>query len=114
MKDTFYDALETREPAAREAALMAALPAQVRAAQGTAAFAELLANVDAAAITSRSALAQLPVTRKHELLERQKAQRERTGGDAFGGYSAIGWRNQGALRPARRVFQSPGPFAVSS
>ena len=110
MKDTFYDALETREPAGREAALMGALPAQVRAAQGTAAFAELLANVDAAEITSRSSLAQLPVTRKHELLERQKAQRERIGGDAFGGYSAIGWRNQGALRPARRVFQSPGPI----
>ena len=106
----FYDALETREPAAREAALMAALPAQVRAAQSVPAFAELLANVDVAAVQSRSALAQLPVTRKHELLERQKAQRERMGGDAFGGFSAIGWRNQGALRPARRVFQSPGPI----
>ena len=31
----FFDALETREPSAREAALMAALPAQVRAARTT-------------------------------------------------------------------------------
>jgi phenylacetate-CoA ligase len=102
----FYDALETRDPAAREAALMAALPAQVRAAQGTPAFAELLRGVDAGAISSRAALAALPVTRKHELLERQKAQRAQ---DPFGGFSAIGWQALG-LRPARRVFQSPGPI----
>ncbi len=103
----FFDALETRDPAAREAALMAALPAQVAAAQATAAFAEILRGVDAAAIASRGALAQLPVTRKHELLERQKAGRAK---DPFGGFSTIGWRNQGAARGARRVFQSPGPI----
>ena len=68
-----YDALEIRDPAQREAELMAALPAQVRAAQGTAAFAELLAGIDASAITSRAALAALPVTRKSQLLERQRS-----------------------------------------
>jgi len=53
----------------------------------------------------------LPVTRKHELLERQQAARAgAAGGDPFGGFSAIGWRALGALRPARRVFQSPGPI----
>ncbi|MDE2371693.1 MAG: AMP-binding protein [Burkholderiales bacterium] len=104
-----YDALETRSPELREAALMAALPAQVRAAQGTAALGALLAGVDAAQITSRAALARLPVTRKHELLERQRAAHA-AGGDPFGGHAAIGWRAQGALRPARRVFQSPGPI----
>ncbi len=73
----FYDALETRDPAAREAALLAALPGHIaRAQQATSAFAESLAGVDAAAITTRAALAQLPVLRKSELLERQKALRE--------------------------------------
>jgi len=104
----FYDALEARDPAAREAALLAALPGHVaRAQQATGAFAEILAGVDAAGITSRAALATLPVTRKHELLERQKAQRAQ---DPFGGFSAIGWRGLRASRGARRVFQSPGPI----
>jgi phenylacetate-CoA ligase len=102
----FYDTLETRDPAAREAALMAALPQQIAAAQRTRAFGERLAGVDAAAVTSRAALAALPVTRKGELLERQKAERSH---DPFGGFSAIGWRSLG-LRPAMRVFQSPGPI----
>jgi phenylacetate-CoA ligase len=103
----FFDALETRDPAAREAALLAALPAQIATAQRTAAFGEILRGIDAAAVDSRGALAQLPVTRKHELLERQKAQRS---SDPFGGFSAIGWRALGSARAARRVFQSPGPI----
>jgi phenylacetate-CoA ligase len=104
----FYDALETRPPEQREAALMAALPRQLAAAQHAPALAERLAGIDAAAVTSRAALAALPVTRKHELLERQQAARA-AGGDPFGGFSAIGWRALG-LKPARRVFQSPGPI----
>jgi len=102
-----YDALEARDPAAREVTLMAALPRQVTAAQCTAGFGELLAGVDAASVTTRSALARLPVLRKHELLERQKAQREQ---DPFGGFSAIGWAGLRAPRGAKRVFQSPGPI----
>jgi phenylacetate-CoA ligase len=102
-----FDALETRDPAAREQALMAALPVQVANAQRTPAFAEILRGVDAPAVHTRAALAALPVTRKHELLERQKAQR---GTDPFGGFSAIGWRSLGTPRPARQVFQSPGPI----
>ena len=103
----YFDALETRDSGEREAALCVALPAQVAAAQRTAAFADILRGVDAAAVDSRAALARLPVTRKSELLERQKAQRAQ---DPFGGFSAIGWRTQGAARAARRVFQSPGPI----
>jgi phenylacetate-CoA ligase len=104
----FFDPLETRDPEEREAALMLALPGHVaHARQATAAFAERLAEVDAAAVTSRAALAALPVTRKHELLERQKALRAQ---DPFGGFSAIGWRGLRAPRGARRVFQSPGPI----
>ena len=112
MSAEFFDALETRDPAAREAALMAALPAQIAHAQQHAgAYAALLAGVDAAAITSRAALATLPVVRKHELLERQKTAREdRQRNDPFGGYSTIGWRALGSMRRAQRVYQSPGPI----
>jgi len=107
----FYDALETREPAAREAKLMAALPAQVRAARGTPAYADRLAGIEPGDITNRAALARLPVMRKGELLDRQKAGRASTDAwDPFGGYSSIGWRAMGGLRPARRVYQSPGPI----
>ena len=103
---TFFDLLETREPTQREAALMAALPAQVaHAKQASAALAQILASVDPAAVTSRKALAQLPVTRKHELLERQQASRAVAGGDVFGGFSTLGY---GAQMP--RLFASPGPI----
>lgn len=97
----FYDALETRSPQEREAALMAALPQQIaHAQQASPAFADILAGVDAAGITSRAALARLPVTRKYELLARQQAQRST---NVFGGFSALGF---GAAMP--RVFASPG------
>ncbi|MDM0089824.1 MULTISPECIES: AMP-binding protein [unclassified Variovorax] len=97
----FYDALETRDPAQREAALLAALPRQIAHAQAAApAFATLLKGVDATQVTSREALAKLPVIRKSELLERQKQLRA---SDPFGGFSAI------ARGPAMlRVFASPG------
>jgi phenylacetate-CoA ligase len=103
----FYDALETRDPAAREVALMAALPAQVRAAQATGAGASLLASIEASTITSRAALAALPVTRKSQLLERQRASIDT---DPFGGFSSLGWRALPHARIAQRVFQSPGPI----
>ncbi|AEG94612.1 phenylacetate--CoA ligase family protein [Ramlibacter tataouinensis] len=98
-----YDALETRSPAEREAQLMAALPRQVAHAQRHApAMAQILAGVDAAAVDSRQALARLPVTRKHELLERQKAGRA---ADPFGGFAAQ------VRGPAMlRIFASPGPI----
>jgi phenylacetate-CoA ligase len=103
-----FDALETRLPEARETDLMKRLSAQVARAQALApAFAELLTGIDAGSITSRAALAALPVTRKHELLLRQQAQRAI---DPFGGYATIGWRGRLAARGAKRVFQSPGPI----
>ena len=103
-----FDALETRGTQEREAALMAALPAQVANAQkNSAAFAEILKGVDAASITSRHALAQLPVTRKYELLERQQAQRAK---DPFGGFSSIGWKGMVRSAGVKRVYQSPGPI----
>ena len=107
LPDMALEPLETRSAAARDEALAIALPAQLQAALAVPAFAERLAGVVPADITTRAALARLPVTRKHELLERQEAQR---GSDAFGGFSALGWTTQRALRPARRVYQSPGPI----
>ncbi len=101
----YFDALETRTPAEREAALMAALPKQIAHAQArSAAMGEILAGVDAAGITSRAALARLPVTRKSELLARQQASRA-AGRDAFGGFAAIRY---GAAMP--RLYASPGPI----
>ena len=98
-----YDALETRSQDAREAAWMQALPAQIAHAQAHApAFARSLEGVHSAQIHSRAALAQLPVIRKQELLDMQKASRA-AGGDVFGGFSALGF---GAHMP--RVFASPG------
>jgi len=96
-----FDALETRDPAKREAALLAALPNQVAHAKASArAFAQSLQSVDAASVNSRAALAKLPVIRKHELLEQQQALR---GTDIFGGFSAIAY---GRAMP--RIFASPG------
>lgn len=93
-----FDALEARDPAAREAALMAALPAQIAHAQANSpAYAARLAGIEASAITSRSALATLPLTRKSSLTEAQALSRTlRLGGFAAG--------------MPRRIFQSPGPL----
>ena len=101
----YFDALETRDSTAREAALMAALPGQVAHAKtASAAFAAMLKDVNPAEVNSRAALAKLPVIRKHELLAYQHATRS-AGGDVFGGFSAVGF---GAKMP--RVFASPGPI----
>ena len=102
-----YDERETRDPAGREAELMARLPTQIAWAQAEApAFTESLRGVDAGAVNSRPALARLPVLRKHELLEQQKARRST---DVFGGHAAVGW-GPAARRRALRVFASPGPI----
>jgi len=103
--NTHMDALETRDPEAREAALLAALPGQIAHAQKNApAFAEILKDIHAADITSRAALAKLPVIRKYELLEKQKASRA-AGCSVFGGFSAVKYGQQ-----MPRVFSSPGPL----
>ncbi|WP_043701196.1 phenylacetate--CoA ligase family protein [Tepidimonas taiwanensis] len=105
-----FDPLETRSPAEREAALFAALPGLIAHARAHgAAWAQRLADIDPATITSRAALARLPVLRKHDLMERQQAARA-AGGDPFAGLATIGWRGLLRERGARRVFQSPGPI----
>jgi phenylacetate-CoA ligase len=94
----FYDDFESRAPAAREAALMAALPRQIgHAKENAPAFARILKNVDAPAIASREALAAVPVTRRPDLMAGQ------TEAPPLGGFAAI------APGMAARLFASPGP-----
>ena len=101
----YFDTLETRSAAERDAALFARLPALVAHAQAaSSAFAELLRGQDSRAVCDRAALASLPVTRKTDLHERQKLSRG-AGGDVFGGFSAVRY---GAAMP--RLFASPGPI----
>jgi phenylacetate-coenzyme A ligase PaaK-like adenylate-forming protein len=95
----YYDSLETRDPEAREREQLKRLPLQIAHAKANAAaYARMFADIDAAAITTRDALAELPVTRKSELLELQKAARP------FGGFAAV------RRGEAARVFASPGPI----
>ena len=104
-----YDALETRSPDERAAARARALPAQIAHAIAQApAVAARLGGVDPKTVTSRAALAALPVLRKSELLQTQNAA---AAPDAFGGFATIGWgaRRAPATR-ATRVFVSPGPI----
>jgi phenylacetate-CoA ligase len=94
-----YDGLETRDPAAREAALLAALPKQIAHAQTKAPYyAATLKGIDPREIASRKALADLPVTRKSELIALQQQQ------PPFAGLNAV---PRGELA---RIFMSPGPI----
>ncbi len=92
------DALETRAPAERERDLMARLPALVAHAQTAPGWAHILEGVDPAAVTSRAALAALPITRKADLKSLQKARAP------FGGLTVT---PPGELA---RIFVSPGPI----
>ena len=99
MNGGFYDALETRDPAAREADLMAALPRLIDAAKANApAYRDRLAAVRPQDIADRRALADLPVTRKSELIELQHRL------PPFGGFAAV------PLAGIARIFASPGPI----
>jgi phenylacetate-CoA ligase len=98
-QSAFYDQLETRDPALREREMLAALPAQIEHAKNSAPyFAKLLAAFDPLSITTRAALAQLPVTRKSELHDLQKLSAP------FGGLNAT------PLGKLARLFVSPGPI----
>jgi len=93
-----YDTRETRDPAQREAELFSRLPAILRRAMEAPGYAERFRGLDPASITSRAALAQLPVLRKSELPALQKA------APPFGGFVAM---PPGAFS---RLFTSPGPI----
>ena len=92
-----FDTLETRDPEQRERDLMVALPRQLAHAKTNApGFSRILAAVDPSAVTSRAALAKLPVTRKSELKELQQAL------PPLGGLNAI------PIGKFKHLFVSPG------
>ena len=95
----YYDPLEVRDPAQRDAEMLAALPGLLRhaieAAPGLAAH---LAGIDPDRITSFEALATLPPLRKEELHRLQAAR------PPFGGLNAT------PLGQLAKVFVSPGPI----
>ncbi|MEF8733192.1 MAG: AMP-binding protein [Candidatus Accumulibacter meliphilus] len=95
----YYDSLETRSPAEREAWLMGRLSQQLEHAKRNSAYwRQLFAGLAADTIDSRAALATLPVTRKSELGEVQRAALP------FGGLTAT------PMTGLSRVFASPGPI----
>jgi phenylacetate-CoA ligase len=94
----FYDALETRDPAVREKELFAQLPETIARAMTAPGWAAHLKGVDPQAVTSRAALAKLPVLRKSDLPAMQKAM------PPFGGLAVT---PPGKLK---RLLVSPGPI----
>jgi phenylacetate-CoA ligase len=94
----YFDSLETREPAAREQDLFARLPAQIAKAMTAPGWAKHLTGVDPKAVTSRAALAKLPVLRKSALPGLQKET------PPFGGFNVT------PPGKAKRLFMSPGPI----
>lgn len=97
--DEYMDKRETRSPAARLKAQLAALRALVAHAKKTSPYYRgLLKDVKPAKLTSLAALSKLPVTRKSDLAPRQKAK------PPLGGLQA-GKPSEVAL-----YFQSPGPL----
>lgn len=109
--DTPFDALETRPPEQREAAFWEALRDVAAYAKAhSPAWAQRLRGIDPRELTDPAALVRIPVLRKGELLELQRASRAR-GDDVFGGHATIGWTTRAPhIRTAARVFSSPGPI----
>jgi phenylacetate-CoA ligase len=93
-----YDTLETRKPAEREAELFARLPHVLRKAMAAPAYAERLAGIDPSEVTSRAALARLPLLRKSDLPALHRAALP------FGGLVA------GSPGSFGRLYTSPGPI----
>ncbi len=97
MKQYFYER-ECQNPELREQSLLERLPAFITyAKQECQHYSDTLEHIDADKITSRDLLAQLPITRKSDLMEIQRKN------SPLGGLSAK-TANLG------RIFQSPGPI----
>jgi phenylacetate-CoA ligase len=94
----YYDALEKRPAKKREAELLVALPKFLAHAKKKApGWARILQDVDATRVTTRKALAKLPVTRKSDLAELQKA------------LPPLGGLNATPVEKLAKLFASPGP-----
>src|SRR5690242_3021788 len=93
-----YDTLETRDPAEREQAQGATVSELIARAIPAPGWASHPAGVEPAAVTSRAALAKLPMLRKSDLAALQKA------APPFGGF------NVPPPGKMRRLLMSPGPI----
>jgi phenylacetate-CoA ligase len=93
-----FDALEIRKPGEREADLFSRLPGALRKALAAPGYAEHLGGLDPSEVTSRAALARLPLLRKSDLPTLHKAALP------FGGLVA------GHPGSFGRLFTSPGPI----
>ena len=98
MGDRHYDSLEIRDSDDRERDFFGQLPDLIAVALSAPGWATQLAGLDPNAVTSRAALAKLPVLRKSELAMRQKER------PPFGGF------NVAATARLRRLLMSPGPI----
>lgn len=93
-----YDALETRDPAVREREQFARLNEIVVRAVTAPGWAKHLSAVDVKSVSSRAALAKLPVLRKSDISALQKEH------PPFGGLNVT------PPGKARRLLMSPGPI----
>ena len=94
----FYDDLETRAPEAREREQFAALPDLLARALSAPGWREQLAGIESNSVTTRAALAKLPILRKSDLKERQSAR------PPLGGFAVT------APGKLKRLLMSPGPI----
>ena len=93
-----YDVLETRDPAVRERDQFARLTEIIARAMTAPGWARHLSGVDPNAVTSRAAMAKLPVLRKADISALQKES------PPFGGLNVT------PPARARRLLMSPGPI----
>jgi phenylacetate-CoA ligase len=99
MSNPYFDEIETRDPAARLRSQFALLPDLIKRAVAEApGWARQLGGVEADEVTSREALARLPLLRKSSLKELQARR------PPFGGFATA----EGPA--AARIFMSPGPI----
>ncbi len=99
MATEYYDSLEIRDPKLRERELFASLPVHLKQAASRSSYLKnQLSGVDIESVTSREALAELPVIRKSSLGELQKSN------PPFGELTAFDPES------LLRIFASPGPI----
>src|SRR5215831_13579176 len=98
MQHDHYDTLETRDPDEREREFFGRLPDFISLALSAPGWAKQLSGADCCGVTSRAALARLPVLRKSDLAALQKAN------PPFGGFNVT------APGKMRRLLMSPGPI----